>query len=139
MNINNNNEEIHSNKFNYYKLFYSLNKNNKNYIILMGKEFKKENNNDIFLEHMINVINNSINEYNKIYVIIDLYKLKKKNVKLKIINKITKMFKILYPDILEKCVIINVPSFFFSIYNMLKPFLDKETRNKIEIKKNDSV
>ena len=107
---------------------------NKNYVIIKAKNMSIEHNSDTFIMYCVELTKNVIKIYSKIYVIIDLYELNMKNIKINFIIKFIKTFKKTYPDKLNKCIIINVTKSFNKIFKMLKIFLDKDTIDKIDIR-----
>ncbi|CAN7975179.1 unnamed protein product [Ixodes persulcatus] len=50
-----------------------------------------------------------------------------------ILRHLTALYEKYYPEILERCLIINAPSFFPIFWKLLQPFLAENTKNKIEI------
>ena len=50
---------------------------------------------------------------------------------------LTKLLKKLYTDVLHKCLIINMSKHHRFLYNMVKPFIHKVTRDKIVFKEQE--
>ncbi|KAG0412932.1 hypothetical protein HPB47_009931 [Ixodes persulcatus] len=52
---------------------------------------------------------------------------------IEILRHLTALYEKYYPEILERCLIINAPSFFPIFWKLLQPFLAENTKNKLEI------
>ncbi|KAM7312134.1 SEC14-like protein 2 [Ixodes scapularis] len=50
-----------------------------------------------------------------------------------LVRHLMALYEKYYPEILERCLIINAPSFFPIFWKLVQPFLAENTRNKIEI------
>ena len=111
--------------------------NDKSYVIVKLEHFEKQHNTTSLIMHSIEVTSKAIksSKNGKVFIIVDLFNLKSKNIKLNFITLYIKVFKEMYQDILEKCIIINTTPFFNSIFNIIKTFIDKVTLDKIEIRK----
>lgn len=125
----NNNNNLNTNLKNF---FYKIDKE-KNYIyVVKGSELRKEKNKnyEIINQYIINNLK-LCPENNQFYVILDLYQLKRKNLKISHLMNLTKLLSITFPDKLKKCYIMNFPIFFQTIYKIISPLIDKITRKKI--------
>jgi len=90
---------------------------------------------NIILTHIISKLDNILLEYDYFTVHINM-----KNVNISDIDKhlnfiqnVSILLKDKYPDKLTKCFIHNPPFVFSQILNIISLFIDKETRDKIEI------
>lgn len=68
-------------------------------------------------------------------VTVDAENIKLKNMDRKLAKNLTITLQQLFPDKLNKCLIYNTPSIFYHFYDLIKVFIDKKTRDKIEITK----
>lgn len=90
---------------------------------------------NIILTHIITNLDNILLDYDCFTVHINM-----KNVNISDIDKhlnfiqnVSTLLKEKYPDKLTKCFIHNPPFVFSQILNLISLFIDKETRDKIEI------
>ena len=118
-------------------IIYSKVSNDKSYVIIKTEHLKIEYNNIHFIMYAVKITADAIklSKNQRICVIADLFNLKSKNIKLKFIIQFVKLFKEIYPESLEKCVIINTTNFFYNMFGIIKSFIDKVTLDKIEIRK----
>lgn len=110
-------------------------------IIIEVKHFKKMKDYTNFIQYLIYIIentiklketkNNSINLINDIDVLIDLKHYKIREIDYTLIKMIIKFFEEKYPDNLRTLTLKNANIMFKTIYAVLRPFIDKETREKI--------
>lgn len=110
-------------------------------IIINGEGFKKLPDYKDLIEHIYNIseeaINISINKYNKSQYLcmVDLKNTLMKNIDIKFFRELFKDLQDKYPDKLYKCIIRNVPGFFKIVYNIIRPIIPRETKNKIFFEK----
>jgi len=118
-------------------IIYTKFNNNKSFVIIKTENLRLEYNNSDLIMYSIKITADAIkkSQNSRVFVIADLFNFKNKNIRLKFIIQFVKFFKKIYPDILEKCVIINATSLFYNIFTIIKPFIDKVTLKKIEVRK----
>tara|TARA_B100000214_G_C23671556_1_gene492171 strand:+ start:47 stop:448 length:402 start_codon:yes stop_codon:yes gene_type:complete len=106
-------------------------------LIVNGKEFKKQKNYDTlydcFSESLGNILEHNKQYNTKIHCVVDLKLVGLKHLDIKFIKKLVDILYNKYPECLEKCIIINPPTFIKMIYDLLKMILDKPTRERIVI------
>jgi hypothetical protein len=73
------------------------------------------------------------NGVNKFDVVVYMDKFKVGNLNYKFVKYLADILKSLFPDKLRKATIIDPPKFFISSYEIVKKFLDKPTRKKVEL------
>ena len=119
-------------------LVYTDKINDKTFIIIKTQNMKWEYNNDEFLLYAMKITSDAvrISHNEKVTMIADLYNFKQKNISIHFVIKFVKIFKESFPDILEKCIIINSNSLFRHVFMLIKPFIDIVTLKKIDIRKN---
>jgi len=114
-------------------------------INIYGKNFDKKIRKDEVLTHLIKVFNNAITlsetcfNSNKFVVDADLSGVTFNNVDGEFLKQLTLILQATYPDRLERCLIRNPPIIFTSVWDLIKNLIDKKTRNKVEIIKNDKI
>ena len=110
-------------------------------IIINGELFRKLPDYTDLIEHFDGIseeaLQISMTNYNKsqYLCIVDLKKTLMKNIDIKFFRDLVKDLQDKYPDKLYKCIIRNTPIFFKLVYNVLRPLIPKETRNKIFFEK----
>ena len=87
--------------------------------------------NDNLKIHLVKVLKISLEEDNQFDIFVDLKGLNMGTVNTELMAEMIQIFSTLFPNRLRKCEIRNYPSFFKSIYNLLKNYIDKVTRDKI--------
>ena len=87
--------------------------------------------NDNLKIHLVKVLKISLEEDNQFDIYVDLKGLNMGTVNTEFMAEMIQIFSTLFPNRLRKCEIRNYPSFFKSIYNLLKNYIDKVTRDKI--------
>jgi hypothetical protein len=70
---------------------------------------------------------------NKFDVLVYMDKFKVGNLNYKFVKYLADILKSLFPDKLRKATIIDPPKFFITSYEIVKTFLDKPTRKKVEL------
>jgi len=70
---------------------------------------------------------------------IDLYGIKMDNINLDFANGLSKIMKKLFPERLNRCYLINAPSFFETFYRVIRTFLDERTRKKFMFIKDKEI
>jgi hypothetical protein len=73
------------------------------------------------------------NGINKFDVVVYMDKFKVGNLNYKFVKYLAEILKSLFPDKLRKATIIDPPKFFITSYEIVKTFLDKPTRKKVEL------
>lgn len=81
--------------------------------------------------YLVKVLKNSLDEDNQFDIFVDLNGLTMGSVNTEFMAEMIRIFSTLFPNRLGKCEIRNYPSFFKSVYNLLKNYIDKVTRDKI--------
>ena len=106
-------------------------------IIVEITHFKKLKDYTEFIKYMINIIENTINlkkihcNNNTIDVDVDIINYKIKEFDFDFIKMMITFFQEKYPDNLNKIYIKNSNLLIKGLYKLLKPFICKETRDKI--------
>lgn len=88
---------------------------------------------DLIINYIISTIDSVLSTYNTFTVRVCMKTLsvidaEKHN---KFIYNISKLFKERYTDKLNQCFIYNAPFIFARVYDIIRPFIDKPTQNKI--------
>ena len=73
------------------------------------------------------------NGANKFDVLVYMENFKVGNINYKFVKYLADILKSLFPDKLRKATIIDPPKFFITSYEIVKTFLDKPTRKKVEL------
>ena len=81
--------------------------------------------------YLVKVLKNSLDEDKQFDIFVDLNGLTMGSVNTEFMAEMIQIFSTLFPNRLRKCEIRNYPSFFKSVYNLLKNYIDKVTRDKI--------
>ena len=114
-------------------------------INIYGKNFDKTLKRDEVLSHLINMFNNAIiisetyYSSNKFVVEADLSGVTFNNIDADFLKQLTMILQATYPERLEKCFIRNPPAIFTSVWDLIKGLIDKRTRSKVEIIKDNKV
>ena len=114
-------------------------------INIYGKHFDKGLRKDELLTHLIKMFNNAIvisETYfnsNKFVVDADLSGVTFNNIDSDFLKQLTLILQATYPERLEKCFIRNPPVIFTSVWDLIKNLIDKRTRDKVQIIKDDKV
>jgi hypothetical protein len=118
-------------------LCYVADKNDK-MLVLDYKHFKqfatKENYQEITC-HITNNINNILSRHQQFSVFVNMKGLTISEIEKHqhFIQAISVYLKDRYPNMLEKCYIMNAPFVFSQIFNIVSMFIDKTTQSKIEV------
>jgi len=109
-----------------------------NFVILDNNYFKyfaSKETYDIILSCIINNIDHILSQYEGFIVHINMKNVTLSDIDkhLKFIQTISTRLKDKYPNKLTKCYIHNAPFVFSQILNIISLFIDKETREKIEV------
>ena len=108
-------------------------------INIIANEFKKQNNYDKLLVHIVklmqNIIEQSRNLYNKdyVYVNIDFIKFNVLSFDQNFATTFISLMQSLFPEKLKKCYVYNMDSLYSIIFNIILDCLDSRTKSKIEI------
>ena len=79
-------------------------------------------------------------EYKQFCIMVQLKHLKKCKIGLGFAIALAKILKVMFVDTLYKCYLIDPPLLFKSMFQVIKPFIDKETRPKLTlIKKGENM
>lgn len=130
-----------SSNFEFDKFMYLEN----NIIIVKAKFFKKQKNYDEFIDFIKKFIEESIEinvkklNSNKLTIFVYLKGYKIKELDYGFIKNIMFLLQKEYPDNLEIIHVFNMNIFLKSVYTILKPFIHKETRDKIIFCKNEKI
>lgn len=114
-------------------------------INIYGKHFNKKLRRDEVLAHLIKMFNNAIiisETYfssNKFVVDADLSGVTFNNIDADFLKQFTLILQATYPERLEKCFIRNPPAIFTSVWDIIKNLIDKRTREKVQIVKDNKV
>lgn len=73
------------------------------------------------------------NGFSKFDVVVYMDKFKVGNLNYKFVKYLADILKSLFPEKLRKATIIDPPKFFITSYEIVKTFLDKPTRKKVEL------
>jgi len=118
--------------------------NVKNNLVILDnnyfKYFASKETYDIILSHITNNIDHILSVYEGFIVHINMKNVTISDIDkhLKFIQTISIRLKDKYPKKLTKCYIHNAPFVFSQILNIISLFIDKETREKIEVVTKDS-
>lgn len=104
-----------------------------NKLIFVPCYFSKKFDYNKLTEHIIKKVIYILKKSILLDVIVDCDKLTMNNFDLVYSKTLIKFFEKQFPDMLNKCIIINSPRVFQTIFNIIKNFIDKETRKKIII------
>lgn len=121
------------------------NSNNCGTINIYGKNFDKLLRRDDTLRHLIKMFNDAITisetyfNSNKFVVDADLSGVTFNNIDTDFLKQLTLILQATYPERLDKCFIRNPPAIFTSVWDLIKGLIDKRTRDKVEIIKNNKV
>ena len=119
--------------------------NNLGTINIYGKNFDKNLRRDEVLTHLMKMFNNAIviseNYFNsnKFVVEADLSGVTFNNIDADFLKQLTMILQATYPERLERCFIRNPPAIFTSVWDLIKGLIDKRTRDKVQIIKNEKV
>lgn len=124
-------------------IIYYKNSEKHNSIIytIEGSRFKKGIHYDTIMKYAKETLDNCLieskNKYNKDTVIthLDLSGVTMKQIDTCFFKKMIIMLQTEYDDTLEKLIITNIPIFFKIAYKIVRPFIDKDTKNKIFFEK----
>ena len=116
--------------------------NGNGYFIINAKNFKKIfiNETDDFLQYFVNQLNYIINAVKKpIILILDVFNFYRNQITMPFIMKFVNYFKQpiirdLYLNSFQKVLIINYNQGFRNLFNIIKLFMDKELKEKIEFR-----
>ena len=111
---------------------------NDNIVIINHKIFKHFATNEtypIISNYVINHLDNILTKHNSFRVYINMKELTMRDIDKhkKYIIDVSKFLQEKYPNKLEKCEIINAPSIFKCLYNIVSILLDSDTKKKIAI------
>lgn len=114
------------------------------HIILSNFNKEKEDKHDKIIAHVIKICTEAWlfsqeREKDMFDVTVDAENIKIKNMDRKLAKKLTVILQQLFPDKLNKCLIYNTPSIFYHFYDFIKVFIDKKTRDKIQITKKSTI
>ena len=117
--------------------------NNQNgYFIINAKNFQKIyiNESDDFLQYFVNELNQLINQVKKpIVLILDVFNFYRNQITMPFLMKFVNYFKQpvirdLYLNNFKKVLILNYNQGFKTLFNIIKLFMDKELKEKIEFR-----
>ena len=143
-NIVSNDSDLINKMNNYYNNVIKIINNKNCYLTFYSKLFKSEYNNQNFLNYLMKNIDYaiSISSDNRFTLIIDLYLFDRKNVKISTLTNIAKLFRInnlKYKDKMKKIIIINYTKKTKFLFNVIKMFIKKEDKKKIEFRNSENV
>ena len=75
-------------------------------------------------------------EYKQFCIMVQLKHFKKCKIGLGFAIALAKILKVMFVDTMYKCYLIDPPLLFKSMFQVIKPFIDKETRPKLALIKN---
>lgn len=116
--------------------------NNNGYFIINAKNFKKIfiNEEGDFLKYFVNQLNLLISQVKKpIVLILDVFNFYRKQITLPFLMKFVNYFRQpvirdLYLNSFKKILILNYNQGFKNLFNIIKIFMDKQLKEKIEFK-----
>ena len=109
-----------------------------NYLIvdcIYIKHFATIQTHQIIIDLISNNIDKVLNVYSKFIVHVNIHSMKLKDVdnNRDFIRNISKCLKERFPDKLDKCYIYNATTMFSQILNVISLFIDKDTKEKIQL------
>jgi len=115
-------------------------KRNKNELIINYLYFKylgNSNTYELFVKIVLNHIDNILTEYESFNVHVSIKKLNiiEINKHIDFIRNVSNLLKEKYQNQMRKCNVYNASNLFSQIYEIISPFIDKDTQEKIEIHK----
>ena len=110
---------------------YDVNTSERSIIIINTRFFKKQKNYTTLTVYILDILSKGIlisqkNNYNQYDVLVYMDETKITDIDLSFFKDLVKILLEAFPNALNKCYIINFPSFLRSIYNTLSTFLDKD-------------
>ena len=105
--------------------------NELNNIYFKCNYLKKDMLNNQLITHIINVFTDSLKNNNQFIINADLKGIKMSLIDIDFIKKFISIVNNLFENRLQQCELTNYPDFFKNVYNIIKKFIDKETRKKI--------
>jgi hypothetical protein len=103
--------------------------------IIYVKHFATKETQQIIIDLIINNINNVLNIYAKFVVHVNINSMKIRDVdnNRDFIRNMSKCLKERFTDKLDKCYIYNATAMFSQILNVISLFIDKDTKEKIQL------
>ena len=114
-------------------------------INIYGKHFDKNLRRDEVLTHLMKMFNNAIviseNYFNSNQFVVDadLSCVTFNNIDADFLKQLTMILQATYPERLERCFIRNPPAIFTSVWDLIKGLIDKRTREKVQIIKDEKI
>jgi hypothetical protein len=101
------------------------------------KHFSTTQTQQIIIDLIVNNIDKILNVNSKFIVHVNIHNMKLKDVdnNRDFIRTISKCLKERFPDKLDKCYIYNATTMFSQILNVISLFIDKDTKEKIQLVK----
>ena len=101
------------------------------------KHFSTTQTQQIIIDLIVNNIDKILNVNSKFIVHVNIHNMKLKDVdnNRDFIRSISKCLKERFPDKLDKCYIYNATTMFSQILNVISLFIDKDTKEKIQLVK----
>ena len=101
------------------------------------KPFASTETYDLIINYIISIIDTVLSTYNTFTVRVCMKTLSVIDAEkhTKFIYNVSKLFKERYPDKLNQCFIYNAPFIFARVYDIIRPFIDKPTQNKVHMVK----
>jgi hypothetical protein len=101
------------------------------------KHFSTTQTQQIIIDLIVNNIDKILNVNSKFIVHVNIHNMKLKDVdnNRDFIRNISKCLKERFPDKLDKCYIYNATTMFSQILNVISLFIDKDTKEKIQLVK----
>jgi len=101
------------------------------------KHFSTKQTQQIIIDLIVNNIDKILNVNSKFIVHVNIHNMKLKDVdnNRDFIRTISKCLKEKFPDKLDKCYIYNATTMFSQILNVISLFIDKDTKEKIQLVK----
>jgi len=121
-------------------IFNNFCKRNENELIINYLYFKylgNSNTYDLFVKIVLNHIDNILKEYEMFNIHVSIKKLSimEINKHIDFIRNVSNLLKQKYQNQMGKCCIYNASNLFSQIYDIVSPFIDKDTQEKIVIHK----
>lgn len=93
---------------------------------------------DIFTNLIVGYIDNILQNYEKFNVHVSIHKLSVMEIHkhINFIRNMSDLLKTRYQDKMEKCSIYNASNLFSQIYELIVPFIDRDTQKKIGLVSN---
>jgi hypothetical protein len=117
--------------YRYFKLFESIDGFNKDYLIEHVIKIIKDS--LMKTKKSFNTVTNITNEKFVVHLCLHSLSISDLEKYYPFIYKMAELFKVIFPDNLEKCFIYKAPFIFSQFFSIISTFIDKKTTSKIEL------